>query len=289
MTTMEFLPDRLVRLAYWMKERESVRFLKETMLSPKPWTADPILQSTRFCNVRRMDDKVSRWLVNEWYPRAWKHQPLAAATLGRLINWPDALASLIPKRKNQYFRWDREATIAKLRAHRDTHGKVFTGAYIINAAGAGGGVDKIQIVCNQAHTAYLHPELIDPSSMESTHRNLMRIKGIGSFIAGQIVADLRQVHPGAWADRLSWAPIGPGSRRGMAWLAGWDGKADLGSTSDFLAGISWLMGWAAIEVKELFEDKRLEAHDIQNCLCEFDKFMRLTMQTGRAKNSYPGV
>jgi hypothetical protein len=39
----------------------------------------------------------------------------------------------------------------------------------------------------------------------------------------------------------------------------------------------------------IFADRELEAHDIQNCLCEYDKMMRLTTGTGRAKNGYPGL
>jgi len=54
------------RWLYWIKEREKIRLAKDAGDS-KPWTDDVILQSYRFCNVRRMDDKVSQWLLNNWY------------------------------------------------------------------------------------------------------------------------------------------------------------------------------------------------------------------------------
>ena len=49
----------LNRLVYFITEREAIRLKKEAG-EPKPWTSDPILQQYRFCNVRRMDDKVSK-------------------------------------------------------------------------------------------------------------------------------------------------------------------------------------------------------------------------------------
>jgi hypothetical protein len=137
-----------------------------------------------------------------------------------------------------------------------------------------------------------HPELVDIHSMERTHKNLMRVKGIGSFMAGQIVADLRHVQQGAWADRHTWAPLGPGSRRGMAWLEGWDGTTDLPSMpqahfNEQIARLSDFF-YGDAKLNAIMTDRQLEAHDLQNCLCEFDKFMRLETGTGRAKNQYPG-
>jgi hypothetical protein len=80
--------------------------------------------------------------------------------------------------------------------------------------------------------------------MEHTHRRLQEIPAIGSFMAGQFVADLRHVYTGAWADANTWAPLGPGSERGLAWLLGWNGKDERDvSTFDiksaFLPRICW--------------------------------------------------
>ena len=79
---------------YWIKERESVRRKKEVGKS-KPWTDDEILQSYRFCNVRRMDDKVSKWLLENWYRPFYDHQNiLLACSLGRFFNQPSTLERL---------------------------------------------------------------------------------------------------------------------------------------------------------------------------------------------------
>lgn len=39
---------------------------------------------------------------------------------------------------------------------------------------------------------------------------------------------------------------------------------------------------------DLWNDRRLQAMDIQNCLCEFDKYRRLTLQEGSVRARYDG-
>jgi hypothetical protein len=46
-------------------EREAVRAAREYG-KPWPWTADPILQQYKFCNVQREDDRVTRWVATNW-------------------------------------------------------------------------------------------------------------------------------------------------------------------------------------------------------------------------------
>lgn len=287
-----FYMNRLRTLKYWMVEREAIR-KKRAAGKPAPWTSDPILQGTRFCNVRRMDDKVSEWLQNEWYPPVADAEPggdlLATAGLARLINWPLALVGLKAV-DGAYTRWDYKAAKAHFETLKKRKEKVFTGAYIINAASGGKGANKVDVVLKQVNTLFHRPDLVDPDSMQETHSNLQKIHGIGSFIAGQIVADLRHVWPGMWEDRHLWAPLGPGSRRGIAWLQGWNGidKLPRMSQEDFNDLMQDLMAWASKNVSKIYEERQLEAHDIQNVLCETDKYNRLTFGTGRAKNKFAG-
>jgi hypothetical protein len=233
-----------------------------------------------------MDDKVSKWLIDNWYNvKVPKYQMLANAGMARLINWPDSLAGMKKAKLNK--KWSRPVGIAAMQEIR-AKGKLFTGAYIINGLS---GQDKITTVADQFEALYHKPKLVESSSMQITHQNLQTVQGIGSFMAGQIVADLRHVWPGTWADKDTWAPLGPGSRRGIAWLLGWDGITELPSMrqKDF----ELLLGALASEfrrcVPEIMKERKLEMHDLQNVLCESDKMARLTHGTGRAKNGYPGV
>lgn len=293
MPTIEFRADaplqkeRLLRLWEWVREREKIRIAKEAG-KPKPWTRNLTMRDVRWCNVRRMDDKVSRWLLDNWYPKTKvsRAQKLANAGMARLINWPDSLQHAIKAKLNK--KWDKDLGLLCFRNVQKLQGKLFTGAYIINGIA---GQDKITTVVNQFQSLYEQPELLNDYSMEETHTALQNVLGIGSFIAGQMVADLRYVHDGVWTDRHRWAPLGPGSRRGIAWLQGWDGIGDLPNLkqSDFETLLTLVIKEARKKVPKIIDDRKLEAHDFQNCLCEYDKYMRLLNNTGRIKNSYPGV
>ncbi|CAM5794068.1 nucleotide kinase domain-containing protein [Rhizobacter fulvus] len=279
-------------LCYWIVERDRIRLAKEAG-KPRPWTDNVYLQKARWCNVARRHDRVSQYLLNTWYGDtilASVEQIAVNAAMARLINWPDTLEELRAAGQNEDY---RSATAhAVLAARRDRGDKVFTGAYKVSGIR---GEDKVTTVigqCDQVLRDYAR--LIDPSSMARTHARLQSIPAIGSFMAGQIVADLRYVHPGAWADRDTWAPLGPGSERGLARLRGWDGEDEgalrrFGITqANFPANIRQLREQlnAVPEVRAVLERVGAEAMDLQNCLCEFDKVSRYTAGQGDPKNLY---
>lgn len=287
----KFYTEPLRQLHYWIRERQSIADKKLAGLPP-PWTKDPVMANTRWCNVRRMDDKVSEWLLANWYPHNVSRPTIMAAVgLARLFNWPESLDGLRAPRSGVFNKWDRAKADEHFHKIKTNGGKVFTGVYIINGALGGRGSDKIETVLGQIDVMHNNAgALIDNTSMEATWRHLQTVDGIGSFMAGQMVADLRHVWPGLWADRMRWAPLGPGSQRGMAWLHGWDGVEELKRMpqEQFVerinALLSTLMNNRAFQ--EIHDRLKLELHDIQNCLCEMDKYMRLKTGTGKARNGY---
>jgi hypothetical protein len=283
------IPARLEVLKYWINERENIR-RKRDAGQPKPWANDPYMANTRWCNVRRMDDKVSRWLMSNFYDD--KLMPagdaVTAATVARLINWPDTLVELYPQGWPDH--WDARRFVSRLQSRRKAGRKVFTGVYIINAAGAtdadrANGGAKILVVSRTISEVWrMRDGLVDPDSMQATHERLCGIKGLGSFMAGQIVADLRHITPGAWHDRHTWAPRGPGSARGLTWLTG---SETILTERAWQAAFKELLTTMPTLVPEVWVDRKLEAHDVQNCLCELSKFVRV-LDNGRSKNKYDG-
>lgn len=231
-----------------------------------------------------MDDKVSAWLRDEWYsqPLAKTHAgAVVMATLGRLINWPDSLACL-----GIMHEWDVRTVLAALRNYRAPGRKVFTGAYIING---GKGGDKLTTVCHQVQIVHDRAaRMLDTNYMRSTWELFMDIPGIGSFIAGQIVADLRWFVKGAWQDRHAWAPLGPGSARGMRRMLGLPHRGPMKQSQfdDLLPQL--LLELHDTPCLAVLVERKCEAMDLQNCLCEFDKYMRLTNNEGSVRSGYPG-
>lgn len=269
------------RWLYWITERSAIRLKKEANKS-KPWTDDTILQSFRFCNVRRMDDKVSQWLLKEWYvPHHDNKNMLMVCALARFVNNPATLEQI----EDLLFRpmWQTDRIAKALRSYRDKGNTIFNGAYMVRG---NNGIDKIDSVVN-FYVEPLKKIKIPNHSMELAWKEILPSFGLGSFMAGQIVADLRHAVTGRWGDRKIWAPKGPGSLRGLNRLLERPLKAPM-SQDAFLAELGKLIALATIRLPSTLTG-RLEAIDWQNTLCEYDKYSRALLGEGRLKQLYKGA
>jgi hypothetical protein len=289
MTEMEEL------FVYWVKEREAIRIKKEAG-APKPWTDDPIFQTYKFCNVRREDDTVSKWITENWikpndpHPNMW-----FAMIVARLFNWPPTLEEIcfpqitFPELKEK---WRRN-----LKGLRDIGcAKIFTGAYLVSTNGVS--MDKIDYILDRVLTPIWErgraPMAVALSfdaknndsqeSLESYWTHLRQFDGLGSFMAGQVIADLKFTSDLKDApDWWTWAPLGPGSIRGLNRFNGRPVDKSLRQDSGLLE-----IRYA----QKLIEDELewlLPAHNIQNCFCEFYKYTKIKFDGGRTRSLYPGV
>lgn len=269
-------PAVLDTLKYWISERESIRNKKEAN-HPKPWTTDPIFQQYKFCNVHREDDFVTRWFHANWRAERYWHHPnfVPAIILGRTINWPVTLSSIgFPEE------WDTRAMKEIMDAMMERKEKVYTGAYMITAGPPG--VKKNDWVLGNALSYYKNPPKIYRNSMRLTWEGIIDsgYPCVGPFIAGQVIADLKFTYhlqdAGDWWD---WAPLGPGSARGLNRLFG----RKVGQALTQMQGLRDML-----EVKKALEIE-LSLQDVQNCLCELDKYMRVKLGQGKPRSSYPGL
>lgn len=274
---------------YWIKERESIRVKKEAGL-PKPWTDDPIFQTYKFCNVEREKDTVSIWIKENWIDPYRDHPNLwFAMIVARLFNWPPTLDLIgFPTMDFEILKplWRDQ-----LKKYRELDNKVFTGAYLVSTNGIK--MDKIDYILDRVLTpiwergrapyensvAFARQE-----TLEEYWNHLLQFDGLGSFMAGQVVADLKFTplleNASDWWD---WAPLGPGSIRGLNRYHG--RPVDKPLRQD--RGLKEIR-----EQQKLIEDELywlLPAHNIQNCNCEFDKYIRVKNGEGRPRSTYPGV
>src|SRR5262249_50552127 len=135
-----------------------------------------------------------------------------ALTVARFVNWPATLAELgypVP--------WNPQHFLQVLSDRKRRNEKVFTSAYMIHASKQG---------CKAVHLAtdVLTPlwearqslRSIVHGSLADAHQRLTQHYGFGSFMAGQVIADLKYVQPlRAAPDWSTWACPGPGSKRGL--------------------------------------------------------------------------
>ncbi len=272
-------------LIYWIREREFIRRRKGKGL-PKPWTQDPILQEYKFCNVRRMDDRVSEWLLSNWYEPYYNHpNMLLACLLARQFNKIETLQLIgFPEK------WNPKKLEKVLRREKEEGLRLFSAAYMITGTISNCKIDqvinRVATPIHEASKGKYKKELNDFTSLESLICNLKPFAGMGSFIAGQVVSDLRWAVRGSWKDRHTWAPMGTGSSRGVCRLLGLDVKHRI-HRDTFEKGFQKAKKVVKKKLPRIYQ--RLEAIDIQNCLCEFDKYERTRLGEGRPKQKYPGA
>jgi len=231
--------------------------------------------------VRREDDTVTKWIRNHWGEFVAHPNYVLAMALARYINWPDTLAFIgFPDQ------WDPDEILKRLHHLQQMKRKIWTSAYIVSTNG--NPVRKTEyVVCHVLdNIANARLEFNKGDTLVATSDRLLSFDGVGTFMAGQIIADLKNTprHPLENAeDWWSWCAKGPGSMRGLNRIC----ELSLHS--------NWNDGYFQAEVNRIrkaVEERTgmlLCAQDIQNCLCEFDKWKRVMAGQGRPRQTYPGV
>lgn len=268
--------------AKFIAERYSI-FLKKEKGFPKPWTKDPILLKYKFCNICREWDTETKWIAENWRNKYSSDADLwFAMMVARYINWHPTLAKIGYPNP-----WNKDRLIKKITEIEEAGDKVWTGAYIVSTNGSK--ESKVEYVASMLDKAYSERRYIRPregDTLQSFYDRIVSVRGVGQFMAGQVIADLKYVNPlMASSDWKTFAVSGPGSRRGL----------------NRVYGNSPERPWVESEWKKAFdsmyrymEDRNmlvcpLHAQDLQNCLCEFDKYMRVKLGEGRPRSLYNGV
>lgn len=271
-------------LLYWIKERYKVYLRKENGF-PKPWSDDPVFQRTYFCNVHRENDRITKWIRKFYSPYVNDSMFEYNIVLSRFLNWPDTLQAL------GYIPHHCPIWIHEVLKNIATSGtKVWGNAYVITTHGIK--MPKAQYLCeNVLGGLYegldgLRVYCRGPRCGEASVA-LQGVEGIGSFLAGQIVADLKHTkgHPLEHSlDYATFVEPGPGSIRGVSWFI--NGTADCTSSRKFKDDFMEIRKY--VDAHWPAGVPTVDNQDLQNCLCEFDKYMRIKSGTGRSKRGYNG-
>jgi 5-hmdU DNA kinase-like protein len=271
-------------LLYWITEREAIR-LRRQAGRQRPWTDDPILGQWSFCNVMREHDRVTRWIADNWRtPHSDDPELWFAMAVARLTNWPetmDAIGYPAP--------WGRARFILTLRRRAARGDKVWGDAYVISGGGkTGKGVPKDEYIASVLDELWQQREQLRPRMGERCaefHGRLMRMNGFGSFLAAQVVADMKYVAPLKDArDWLTFAASGPGSRRGLNRVLGRPVDASWNEDA-WRAALRDLHDMIRPELERIGLGD-LHAQDLQNCLCELSKYERTRLGEGTPKRRY---
>lgn len=278
-------------------------------------TLDPILSTYRFCNVFRELDRVTVWIRENIREPFAQHEHLwFMLAIARFINWPPTLLELIsgvdinsqmhdswPSVEPGYSLEEMTAVLEARRRHCSKP-KVETGAYMIRAES-----DPKKEWYSWSKQRYISEVVLgrpwrdrsevtwlldDSPRLETVWEWLVDPKsdwvGWGPFMCGQVVADLRHTRYLEDAPDVGrWAPLGPGSTRGLNRLAG----RELTQSIRQEQGLDEMLQLQELVNAELTGTHVpfIELHDLQNCLCETDKYLRVKLGQGRPRAQYiPG-
>jgi hypothetical protein len=280
-------------LLYFIWEREAIRLARENGHSA-PWTKDPVLAKYKFTNIHRSDDRVSQWVIDKLIePATARGDEHLWFTLliARLINWPPTLQALINKDVIPCAPEDFDADMFEhtLERIKNDGKKVYSGAYMLYPTKMEPGGNKSRAVAkyiigsaienaDNVRAALWNADSV--MSIEKFVAELSKCFGISTFIAGQVAADLTYTGMDV-EDLYTYAPIGPGSSRGLNYLLG---RAPFATwkQKEFNAELSNVYG----EIVDKLEIVDLTLHDVQNCMCEFSKYCRAVLSEGKPKTTY---
>ena len=277
--------DELVEFVH---EREQIRMNKENGFL-KPYTLDPILGKFRFCNIRRRDDRVSKWLLKNYY-RDLTGDVWFRALLARLINWPPTLLHLmergvIPHRAEEFNAYEFLNAMRELEERKE---KTYSSAYIVYPTNVEGNTKAVNlceyIIKPTIGMASGMRTAVASNSLKYSTELLATSFGIKTFIAGQVTADLTYLRGqlDRAIDLYFWAPMGPGSQRGLNRLhqRALTKKTTEKKFNEELHNARTII----VDSNNRYND--LTLHDVQNIMGEFDKYQRVKTGEGKPRQLY---
>jgi hypothetical protein len=254
--------------------------LRRASGAPPPWTACPVLLKYKFTNVRREDDRVTRWLHENWLrPHAGDHDLWLAMYVARVFNRVSTLKAV-----GYPMPWGRRkaAVLKAANALKAEGAKVFGAGYMIHSQRVAGPYrPKINYYGEIFTACWDHRLRVRPragNTIQEFYDRLMGEHGFGAFMAAQVCADVKHAEPLKSAvDWTTFAASGPGSRRGLMRLQGLpveQGKSVYPGTEE---------EWKAtlLELRKVVLPllpkalRKLDAQNLQNVLCEMDKKCRV--------------
>ena len=279
-------------------ERQNVWYKRNILKLKQLWTTDKILQKERFTNIYRELDPGTQYAINNILETDnSKQDKIFNIMFYRLIGRSETHKSIGFQKLSNF---NPRLLENKLKHIRDIEKKpIFTAAYMVGGYTKMGSRDKIENVLklfnnlrNKFDSFYYKIESC--KSSEQVYNVIKSEYGFGNFLAYQILVDLlyplkiynnKSLLPYSHND---WASAGPGARAGIKLLINKNIKP--------LEVMFWLFRNQEKEFKRLNLDfkyfeingikQEISLANIQNCLCEFHKYVKIGNNTGRGRRKF---
>lgn len=265
---------------YWRFAAERQRVFHQRVLGePGPWTGDPILGAHRFTNAYRVADRVSQYLVREVAYKGDQSVDEVAfrVLLFKLFNKVSTWEMLCGEFGQPSARsFDVRQYDATMTRAFEKGVRLYSAAYIMPAAAQG---------VRRKHLTHLEllrmmlddrlpQRLAECGSMQAGYDLLLGYRGLGPFLAYQLITDLNYTQVLDFSE-MEFVMPGPGALSGIRkCFSDYGGYseadlirlvADLQEEEFDARGIRFLDLWG----------RRLQLIDCQNLFCEVDKYARV--------------
>jgi hypothetical protein len=303
-------PGTIEEFFGWINERHKI-YERRASGESRPWTRDIIMRDYKFTNVFRELDRGTVMLREQVSKKLGELTSMAVLTLEqgyelevlntvlyRMINWVGTFedCGFIGVGKT----WEDsqefspaehfEAWIVKARDRERRGDKVFTSAHMTVGKAGCSKLDTVietmwEVIGDlQDHATNLR--CCTALSEAAEYIQAQKWYGVGPFINYEIVSDLRWSLLDPATDKLTWANIGPGCKRGLLRL----------ELPVELESLRKLHEMAPAHLKKHVMKHYgpdavwppFELREIEHSLCEFDKLSRARHGTGRPKENFNG-
>lgn len=247
--------------------------LKRSMNRKPPWTDDKVFQKHYFCNVFREDDRTTKWLRQvtntlEKRKASWPHiiRAVAGFRWFNRIETGERLKPMLLRRG-----WDDSEIEPRLKGLH----QIWSGAYIIMPCPGQAihKLDGVRLCMRDLDAQHLAKEIRIEPTLQHAHQILMWYKGMGPFMAYEVITDLLHTKVLRNApDANTWANPGPGCLRGLQWVYGerhtLKNPRTLLHMQELLRlsganGYHWPLSWPQWDMRT-----------VEHWLCEYDKYCR---------------
>jgi hypothetical protein len=268
---------------------------------PPPWTNDETLRTERFTNVYRELDPGTKYVIEQILELdKAPSDKIFNTMLYRLIGRSETHASIGFQHLNTF---SSEHIVDTLKHIRDVEqGSPFTGAYMVSAYTKMGSRDKAENIAKlfgKLHKQFgvLYEEIDQSTSSEEVYNIIRKPYGFGNFLAFQVLVDLlyplkiNNNKPLLPFSHNDWASAGPGAQKGIKILIRDGIKVDDLDVMRWLTD-NQIQQFNKHEIEFPFlksssgEIQLITLANIQNCLCEFHKYVKIREKTGRGRRKF---
>jgi len=278
--------DTALTFLSFVENRHKVWERRQAGIPQEAWTNDPIIATRKFTSVYRVLDYGSQFVLTDLVdPDLDERGQLMRLFLYRHTGRVEAWEWLAIMAETGYPRTTEDLfEVRELWArYREEQGRFFTNAYLVFPQSTVPGTDKLDSIIDLTSRLFtpgspqdVVPDFLAGKNQPERFAALRRNKGVADFMSMQILTDWGYT-PHCGEDRENeFVVAGPGARKGAAALG-----------MDPQAAIEWGVLSLRNSGTVRLGDRLPSYMDVQNCLCEFSKYVRFQQDDSHKRTWQP--